>query len=250
MSLETKQRACYELKADSMSDEGFGSIKGYGAVKNNIDSYGDLIEDGAFKSSENFVERGFMSFSHDWNEPIGTVKVAYEDGFGYFVEMEFHSTPQAQNARTIIKERLERGKFVGLSIGYMVKQAERGEREGKSVRLLKDIEVFEIGFVTMPANDLAEVTFAKAASGRTREEQFKTLSGECEDYLGRIAELAQERGDDWKAARVQELDALASQIAEAKAKLSTDEPEAKNTLSDEEREQILAKAQELLKVNV
>lgn len=155
-----------EFKAD---DDGPGSFSGYGAVFGNVDDGGDVIVEGAFKDAlPEFLTRGFVPVSHNWFDlPIATIAGAKEDQNGLWFEAEFHSVQAAQDARTVIKERTERGKFVGLSIGYLVDYENDGvEFTDDGVRVIKKIkELAEISVVTVPMNREAGIEAVKAGLG-------------------------------------------------------------------------------------
>lgn len=142
-----------------MTDDGHGFIAGYASTFANFDSVGERVVKGAFLNSlATFLQDGFIAVGHDWRAlPIATPLEANEDDTGLFVRGEFHSTHDAQEARTVIKERLARGKSVKLSIGYEVLTDERVEQG----RLLKELELYEWSYVPVPANRRAGVTDAK-----------------------------------------------------------------------------------------
>lgn len=146
-----------ELK---LYDEGSGSFSGYASTFGNLDRANEIVCKGAFaKTLEEFKASGFVAVGHDWGAlPVATIKDAREDDRGLFIVAEFHSTPEAQQARTVVKERLERGKSCGLSIGYTVDRDERGE---KGERLLKELTLFEASLVTVPCNPQANATGVK-----------------------------------------------------------------------------------------
>ena len=124
-----------------MTEEGSGSFSGYASTHSNKDLAGEIVCKGAFdKHLEKFLVEGFGAVGHDWQGlPVATPKAAREDAKGLFTEFDFHSTEEAQKARTYVRERLERGKSVGLSIGYTVKDQERT----KEALLLKEIELLD-----------------------------------------------------------------------------------------------------------
>lgn len=139
---------------------GPGSFEGLAAVFNNLDRQNDIIVPGAFASSlDEFVRTGFLASAHDWTTPIGTISAAIETPQGLQVAGEFHSTADAQNARRKIQERLERGKSIGMSIGFAIRDQEISD--DLQVRKLTDIELFEVSVVTVPANPLAHMTGVK-----------------------------------------------------------------------------------------
>lgn len=150
-----KETLFLEFKDAMLSDA--GELTGYGNVTGNKDRGGDIVLPGAYKNLSEFVRDGFGAVGHDWKQPVATIEEASEDENGLFVRMMFHTTDDAQECRQIVKERLERGKTVGLSIGYRVLEDEY--REGS--RLLKSIEVFEVSIVTVPMNAAALVLSSK-----------------------------------------------------------------------------------------
>lgn len=231
------------LEVKSFDSSGNGYLEGYGAVKGNIDSYGDVITDGAFKNLDKFIGSGFMAEGHDWKSAIGWVEDAREDSKGLWVKLAFHSTPDAQMVRTKAQERVDAGRSVGLSIGFFTTAYSDAERDGVKVRELREVEVYEVSVVTVPANSQATATSVKSGTGVPREEQLETLQGGVSDYLSRIADLAEKRGDDWKAQRAIELRSLASDLAETADLI---EPAPTTPEPNPEADAILAKALKLV----
>ncbi|MBA4291361.1 HK97 family phage prohead protease [bacterium] len=140
-----------ENKNEGLGELGDG-LRGYASVKNVVDSYGDVICDGAYGDLGEFVRTGFVAVGHDHSGiPVGYVTEAKEDERGLLVGMKFHSTAEAQAAKTVADERLAAGKRVGLSIGYLPRIWDFEMRDGRRVRLLKEIELKEFSLVTLPA---------------------------------------------------------------------------------------------------
>lgn len=166
-------------------------FRGVPSVMGNVDEGGDVIFPGAFKEAiDGFLSAGFVPLGHDWfDKPVAMPTKAYEDGNKLIAEAEFHSTPSAQEAKTIVKERLERGLDVGLSIGFDIAPGgaqvfESGEKllefagEKKADMKLFDVagikavkssiraitkirRLFEFSIVSVPMNPLAVATAAK-----------------------------------------------------------------------------------------
>lgn len=151
-----------EFKAEA---DGPGSFSGYGSTFGNVDDGGDVIIKGAFSDAlDEFKSRGFIAVGHDWfGLPVATVLDAKEDDAGLWVEAEFHSTQAAQDARTTVAERIQRGKFVGLSIGYLVDRENDGEEfREDGTRIIKKIkELAEVSVVTVPMNRQAGIAAVK-----------------------------------------------------------------------------------------
>lgn len=189
MKLERKTLGLVDAKFDS---DGPGSFTGYASLWGIKDSQGDIVVKGAYsKTLGQFIERGFIAWGHDWNEPVATIREAHEDGKGLFLDAEFHSDPASQTARTRTLERVERGKFMGLSIGYSV--AEGGSERTKEARLLTDLTLYETSLVTVPALAPAGVTGAKAYNAG--------LAGlDAEPPEGSYEELAEDLAEAYAAA--------------------------------------------------
>lgn len=178
-------------------DAGNGSFSGYGSVFNNLDSYGDIVVPGAYVDTiPQFLKMGFVAIGHDWcGTPVAYPTEAREDSFGLYFSAAFHSTKAAQNARRVMRERLEAGKDVGLSIGYRVKgytDLDDGTRE------LTKIDLHEISIVTVPANRAAVVTGAKSGphaglSFADHSEQMRVIA---EEFVARAAVIAGMRAKD------------------------------------------------------
>jgi uncharacterized protein len=148
------------LTVKAMADDGTAEL--YAAVFGNVDRTEEVIEPGAFKNLDEFVRSGWVAVNHDWSElGIATIEAAEQDMVGLKLRIRFHSTDDAQECRTVVKERMDRGKAVKCSIGYRVTEDAQEQRDGKTVRVLKGIEIYEASIVNLPANPAAMVTSVK-----------------------------------------------------------------------------------------
>lgn len=140
---------------------GPGTFEGYGAVYGNVDRDNEIIAPGAFAESlPAFIRDGFIACAHDWEEGVATVNDAFEDSYGLYIKCEFHSDDESQALRIKTAERLERGKTVGLSVGFSVDAWSYDETSG--VRTITKATLYEVSIVTVPANPLAQVVSAKS----------------------------------------------------------------------------------------
>ncbi len=161
--LDFMERKQFSFEVKQVVEEGF--LEGYASVKGEVDAYGDVVLDGAYVNLGEFVRDGFVSFGHDHaGMPIGYVESAREDSRGLFVSMRFHGTSLAQEAWKVAVERMEAGRSVGLSIGYLPVKWRYEERDGRRVRLLEALELKEFSLVTMPAARSALATGVKSFS--------------------------------------------------------------------------------------
>lgn len=158
---EEKILTLAEAKLDG---DGPGRLSGYASVFGGIDSYGDTIVPGAYKATiPQFLKDGFIPWGHDWaGYPVATPDKAREDGHGLWVEAVFHTDAESQRARQLVAERLDRGKSMGLSIGYQAKSFDFTEIDGRQVRRLTEIDLMEVSLVMVPADGAARVSAVKA----------------------------------------------------------------------------------------
>ncbi len=194
-----------------------GELEGYCSVKHNVDRVGDVIEDGAYVDLDSLVKDGFGAISHNWyGLPIGTVEEARETDKGLYFKMQFHSHPEAQAARTVVKERFERGKSVLLSIGYEVIDSAYETRDGREVRVLKKIKVYEPSIVTVPANPKALATGVKGLlqDRKSLDDHIALLLAGNKDLLARVRSIKQMRERGLAEDRVLQLKELRDQLSE------------------------------------
>jgi uncharacterized protein len=148
-----------ELKA---ADDG-NTVEGYGSVFGNIDSYGDMIEPGAFRASI-ANRRPKMLWQHKMDKPIGVWDEVREDDRGLFMRGRIADTEQGREAKALV----QMGALDGLSIGF---RTMKDEMDGNT-RRLKEIDLWEVSFVTIPANAAATIT---ALKGMETERAFETM---------------------------------------------------------------------------
>jgi len=127
------------------------------------DLTGDMVIRGAF--AKTLVERGGkirLLWQHDTSAPIGRIVSAHEDDRGLFVKALVSPTALGTDAMALLKD----GAIDSMSIGY---DAMPGGTEyakgsnGTSMRLLKEVRLWEVSLATFPADEQALVTAVKAA---------------------------------------------------------------------------------------
>lgn len=228
------------VKAVSLEDSGPGTMEGYANVIGVVDSYGERTMPGAFAQDiSEFVQKGYLLIDHEWEVEscIGYILEAREDQTGLYFKAEFHSTPQAQDMRRKIGERIAAGKEVGLSIGYWVIEAETITEDGESIRELRRVLVKEVSLVVAQANAPSMVTSVKT----TRPDQHEALLKDAEAYLERVKDINDlGRPDAWKSERAGELLTLAQKFSEAAAGLAPEEPEPTALEADDDDGDALA----------
>ena len=158
-------------------------FSGYGAVFGNVDSYGDVIEPGAFAASlaeaeksgvfpSMLLQHGGFGLSAEDMMPVGVWDQLAEDGKGLKTEGVLAATTRGQDAYTLLKMK-PRPAINGLSIGYVAKKFTARSRPDEPRRRLHEIDLREISLVTFPANGKARVLDVK--SGDFTERDFERL---------------------------------------------------------------------------
>ncbi|MGD9617160.1 MAG: HK97 family phage prohead protease [Alphaproteobacteria bacterium] len=172
-SAPTLRRKAIPFTIKALSDE--GSFDLYAAVFGNIDRQGEIIAPGAFTNLGGFAKDGCGLANHQTHSlPVALIDSAVADNIGLRITGRFHSTPEAQACRTVVKERLAAGKSVSCSIGYRTLDSASEVRDGKTIWILKSIELYEFSFVNFPANPLATVATVKSWT-RGVERAFREL---------------------------------------------------------------------------
>lgn len=160
----------FQLKAD----EGAGTISGYFSTYDRIpDSYGDVIEKGAF--TDTIAARAAsghpfpLCWNHDLNQIIGAVDKIEDDEHGPLMTAHFFDTPLAQEKRELVKQ----GVVYQFSFAYDVKKNGKptAEEEQEGIKnILKKLELFEVSIVPIPANPRAEVTDVKSGRRNSKKD--------------------------------------------------------------------------------
>jgi len=213
-------RRTVELPVKSVGDD--GSFELYGAVFGNVDRQGDVIEVGAFTNLDEFSRDGWIALNHQQAElPVGYPTAAVQDETGLLIRGSFHSTPEAQACRTVVKERMAAGKAVKCSVGYLTIDESYEKRDGQQVRSLKKIAVYEVSFVNLPANPAAEVVSVKAQGADAMPEAKPDPKPEVKDLvleaLKEFKELlikSEEDGDGVPKSAVTRMKAFAEEMHE------------------------------------
>lgn len=156
-------RKTFECEFKDDGDEG-GFVL-YAAAFGNVDRGGDVIERGAFDNLAEFVKDGWIALNHDNRSlPIGYPTAAVQDEHGLKITGKFHSTPGAQAVRTVMRERMAAGKAVKCSLGYLTRKESFEARDGRTVRRIERLSIYEASIVNLPMNPAAETIDAKGTT--------------------------------------------------------------------------------------
>lgn len=126
-------------------------IKGYLSVFGNIDSDDDIIKNGAFTKT---LESGRQKHIFMHNPNLGTIgkfQVLKEDDYGLYFESKLNKTTLGND----VFEMYSNGEINEHSIGFRTLNKNIIHQEGKEVREITEIMLFEGSTVLWGANDKA-----------------------------------------------------------------------------------------------
>lgn len=171
------QQCALEVKL--AEDQASMAFSGYGAVFDNVDSYGDVIAKGAFKETLRDAKKtgqwpAMLSQHGGWGigaddlTPIGIWTELEEDEKGLRVEGKLADTARGREAYSLLKMQ-PRPAITGLSIGYIAKKYTVGTKPEEPRRKLEKVELMEISLVTWPANPKARIGQVKSSDLTERD---------------------------------------------------------------------------------
>lgn len=221
-----------------------GSIEGYFSTYDKTpDSYGDIIEPGAFtetiKAREETGHPFPLCFNHDFSAVIGAVDSVKDTEKGPFISAHFLDTQLAQDVRKM----LQSGAIYQFSFAYDIKgrrnPTEEEEKEG-IVNVLTDLEVFEISVVTVPANQNAVATEVKSVEPETKQGRRNRKADE--EIIRNCIKSLESLLDDGDEDKPAEDEAKSAEIAVEVNEASEEPTPAENVKRAEE---LLAKIKEI-----
>ena len=159
-------------------------IEGYAAKFGNVDSYNDIIQQGAFAlflTSED-AKRVRLCYQHDFDNVIGVIESMSEDEQGLRFRAKISNTTLGKDVATL----LEDGAINEFSIGYKTVKFTMDDQQ--NIRTLQEVYLYEISPVTRAANEKATLQ----ASERKEENNNIKKDSEMEEELKKLqVELAE-----------------------------------------------------------
>ena len=151
----------FKVKAEESEESGSGYFVGYASVFGNVDSYGEVMEKGAFSDTlKEWEGRKIPVFyGHDLTNPennIGYVESAEEDGTGLLVRCVVDT--EGPGNGPIVYKLLKEGRIDRMSFGFYVNDA---DHKG-GVTYIKKVSLLEVSVVPAPANPEAAITDVKS----------------------------------------------------------------------------------------
>jgi HK97 family phage prohead protease len=187
--MSTERRSLLE-PVEARADEAGRKIGGYGAVFNSETVIGnefrEQIAPGAFAKALKGDIRSF--FNHDSAMILGRTKSGtlrvWEDDRGLRYEVDL---PDTQAGRDLAVS-MERGDVDGSSFSFRVTKQSWDESRDMPLRTIEEMELFEVGPVTMPAYD--DATVALRSLEDTRKEVRQKNFNAAAKRLSMKADLA------------------------------------------------------------
>jgi uncharacterized protein len=176
----------FSFKASAAEGLAEGEISGYASTWGNVDSYGDIIQRGAFAGTlAFFLENGLTLHQHQMRVPIGKPIECYEDEKGLFIRAKISDTTAGRDCLTLVRDKVIRKLSIGFEPeGYSMLSEEQGRAilgdagyeealkalpwYSDGLRLLTQIKLYEVSLVSFPANEQAEI-LAVRSGGRLPE---------------------------------------------------------------------------------
>ena len=150
--------------------DGEGIVEAYVSIFGNIDAANEIVMPGAF--AESLLKKlPKVVWSHNWDEPIGTVVEAREDAKGLFVK--FQLVLGVQKGKEAY-ELLKAGAIDEFSIGYSVDESDM-DQDG--VRKLKKLSLYEVSPVLVGCNNATELLSVKSAEVEEEKKEIEEKAG-------------------------------------------------------------------------
>jgi len=200
----SKLEVPFEVKA---ADDA-GNFEGYAAVFNNVDLGDDIILPGAFtrvKTTRN--GRLKLALFHDLTRLVGSAEFRQDD-HGLFIKGKVNqNVSYARDAYALMQD----GTLDSMSIGFNTIEDAIETRNGRSVRVIKQAELWEASIVPFGMNPEAQVTSVKSDI-RLFEGALRERMGLSQKEAAAVASLGfpaiHRDGDDAATATVEELKKL------------------------------------------
>jgi HK97 family phage prohead protease len=141
-----------------------GSFVGIASVYGMEDLGGDVIDKGAFKKTITENPLIPILWQHDAHEVIGEGTVKEWQGKILLEGRLDLEDPSAQKAYGKMKKKLVKG----LSIGFNTIKSTWEEVEGRMIRHISELKLWEVSVVTFPMLPAAQITRVKSAEEEAR----------------------------------------------------------------------------------
>ena len=193
MSTTTLERKAFTAEVKAAEDGEPGSFTGYAAIFGNVDSFGDVMDPASFNRT--LSERGLpmLAWMHEWDlvGPIGVVGAAIPDEKGLridgrlFIESDLPSR---------VYQSMKAGQVREMSFAFKTVEASDETRDGETVRIVKDVDLYEVSLVLVGANPETEVIDVRSQGPKVGSPEWLKATAEADaDFARALDELAAER---------------------------------------------------------
>jgi HK97 family phage prohead protease len=158
MGVQTKD---YRFEIKAVGED--GTFEGYLSVYGVVDLGNDVVEKGAFTKTIQ-EQKGVvpMLWAHDQKQPLGILNLE-DDELGLKVSGEFflEASEKAREMHAMSKAYLEKGRAMGLSIGYEPVGGSEKNPRVKGIRHLRELKLHEGSLTLFPMLPVAQMTAVK-----------------------------------------------------------------------------------------
>lgn len=216
------------VKAGPDDGLGDGEFTAYASTFDVVDSYGEVVVKGAFesdlarwKASGNPIP---LLFGHVMSDPdfnLGAVIEAAEDDRGLLIKGQL----DLENPKSLQTYRMLKGRRINqMSFAYdVIADGTRKLDDGRSVRELRELKVYEVSVVTIGANQDTEILAVKAAATALAAKAGRVLSAKNEATLRDVS-------DQLKAAGAAITDVLSAVESGSSGKANENQEQASGSL--------------------
>lgn len=141
------------LEVKEIGDD-FVHLEGFASTFGNVDRVGDIVAKGAFTNTLTKRMPKLLN-QHNMDQPIGVVDSAFEVEEGLRIKARM---PKGNRMVMDLLPLLTMGAIRDFSIGFNVVDS---ESTSDGVRTIKEIDLWEVSLVTIPANPEARITGVK-----------------------------------------------------------------------------------------
>lgn len=162
ISRRIEQEGRFIIRAEIKAvDEERREIEGYASTKD-IDRVNEIIKPTAFQGSMDNVNAGRIKILHNHegrSDIVGTITKGKIDKTGLFIRGKIlKNVPQAE----IDWQSIIQGGLDSFSVGFVTIADEIRKIGGRAIRVITDLDLFEISLANMPANTRAGFSVVKS----------------------------------------------------------------------------------------
>jgi HK97 family phage prohead protease len=181
-----------KFKTDGLAE---GEFVGYASVFGNKDSYGDVVQKGAFANTLAEWERKGVPipllWGHNTADPdfnLGELVTAEEDDHGLKVHgrLDMESPKSAQTYRLLKSGRVNQMSFAYSIVdgAYVEPISDDGTTSWRDAYYeLRELDLYEVSIVPIGANQETEILAVKSVIGSLAAKAGRTLSAKNEDAI-------------------------------------------------------------------